>query len=264
MQYQLQITWPNNHFILTESLNELTFRIQWSIQVLSMREVGKYWKIEFIDNELRDWPTLFNNWNVEYILNSEYRTIWFTKPQTIDFQPGLFEFVHILPSNTEKAENTHIYFFGLQIFDLKFTRNSESKFCICSHESNLMYAFYLHKYRNERYISTLQILRYAIISTYAFILFQHISYFHFLQIKEIQPIHYELKKYIRFFGAFNLYSFINMLACWNFFLLQSCSYGHFHFIVCIIYKWMQIDDISICIQFKVCSTHTVCGTSFHI
>lgn len=54
MQYQLQITWPNNHFILTESLNELTYRIQWSIQVLSMREVGKYWKMEFIDNELRD------------------------------------------------------------------------------------------------------------------------------------------------------------------------------------------------------------------
>lgn len=39
MQYQLQITWPNNHFILTMSLSELTFCIQWSIQALSRREV---------------------------------------------------------------------------------------------------------------------------------------------------------------------------------------------------------------------------------
>lgn len=39
MQYQLQITWSNNHFILTMSLSELTFCIQWSIQALSRREV---------------------------------------------------------------------------------------------------------------------------------------------------------------------------------------------------------------------------------
>lgn len=105
MHYQLQITWPNNHFILTKSLNELTFHIQWSIQVLSKRQVGKQWKMEFIDNEVRDCPTLSNN------LNSEYGTTWFTKPQTIDFQLGLFEFVLIFPSKTEKSwKCAHLFF----------------------------------------------------------------------------------------------------------------------------------------------------------
>lgn len=91
-----------------------------------------------------------------------------------------------------------------------------------------MYAFYLHKYRNERYISTLQILRYAIISTYAFILFQHISYFHFLQIKEIQPIHYELKK-IFVFWCFQFIFFYQYARMLEFFFITIMFIWAFSF-----------------------------------